>query len=113
MGLFSKKKSFVVPVTTHLENEAEKTQEFTIGSADTFDASSHKTHFLPENFKGLQEIADTLIRFRKITVNLESLELGERKSLILFLSGVMYAHGGTYSKLKKDMYQFNIPVKFY
>ncbi|WP_338971349.1 cell division protein SepF [Spiroplasma endosymbiont of Panorpa germanica] len=72
---------------------------------EVFDIS-HTTHFEPNSYSDIQEIADALIRFRKATVNFAKLTSEDKVRVIDFLTGVMYGLDGDYRKLDNKIYQF-------
>ncbi|QBQ07955.1 cell division inhibitor SepF [Spiroplasma gladiatoris] len=67
---------------------------------------AHVNHFKPESYKDTKAIVDCLIRFKRVTVNLTIIQKEEKKRLIDFLTGVMYALDGDYKKVDDGVYQF-------
>ncbi|AXK51293.1 cell division protein SepF [Spiroplasma alleghenense] len=72
---------------------------------EVFDIS-HTTHFEPNSYSEIQEVADALIRFRKATVSFAKLTAQDKVRVIDFLTGVMYGLDGDYRKLDNKVYQF-------
>ncbi|AHI54005.1 hypothetical protein SSABA_v1c06010 [Spiroplasma sabaudiense Ar-1343] len=72
---------------------------------EVFDVS-HTTHFEPQSYSEIQEIADALIRFRKATISFSKLSAADKVRVIDFLTGVMYGLEGDYRKLDNKIYQF-------
>jgi cell division inhibitor SepF len=115
MGIFSKKKiETQSPKTTDFQSinaapESEvafQTQGF--GKYEEFD-EAHRTHFRPESYNDTGEIADTLIRFKEVTVSFKDLtDKHERRRVIDFLTGVMYALEGNYEKVDDGVFYFSI-----
>ncbi|AUM62849.1 cell division protein SepF [Spiroplasma monobiae] len=105
MGLFSKKNEDQVlnykPKKEVKENNLNMASEMVV----EFD-ENHVTHFFPHGYDETKQIADTLLRFKNVTVNLTDIERKEKKRLIDFLTGVMYALEGDYKKIDKGIYYF-------
>jgi cell division inhibitor SepF len=67
----------------------------------------HRTHFRPANYSETGEIADTLIRFKEVTVSFKSVtDKHEKRRIIDFLTGVMYGLDGSYKKVDDGIYYF-------
>ncbi len=60
----------------------------------------------PENFDQVREIADLLKEKRGVVVNLEEVEYEDARKIIDFLSGNIYALGGTVHKISSGIILF-------
>ncbi|AGR42335.1 cell division protein SepF [Spiroplasma diminutum] len=101
MGLFNKKQD------KHLELNDNKVDS--IDNQNQFNNEfneEHITHFFPQSYNDTKEIADCLIRFKNVTVKLTDIEKADKKRLIDFLTGVMYALDGDYKKIDAGVYYF-------
>lgn len=73
-----------------------------------FDAS-HTTHFEPISYDETKEIADILIRFKEVMINFNKIiNKEEKRRVIDFLTGIMYALNGDYDRVEKGIYYFTI-----
>jgi cell division inhibitor SepF len=111
MGLFSKKKiESQTPKTTDFkavneEKDFQVTNQHQNGYAEFNE--EHRTHFRPANYSETGEIADTLIRFKEVTVSFKSVtDKHEKRRIIDFLTGVMYGLDGSYKKVDDGIYYF-------
>ncbi|WP_338984629.1 cell division protein SepF [Spiroplasma endosymbiont of Diplazon laetatorius] len=104
MGLFNKKQENIVEKQETLEN---KQEDYNTASAVITEFNEeHVTHFLPHSYDDTKQIADCLLRFKNVTVKLTEIEREEKKRLIDFLTGVMYALEGDYKKIDTGVYYF-------
>lgn len=114
MGIFSKKKiETQSPKTTDFQSVSE-TPNYNqpvqnnepLGKYAEFD-ENHRTHFRPNSYNETGDIADTLIRFKEVTVSFKDMtDRNEKKRVIDFLTGVMYALEGNYEKIDNGIYYF-------
>lgn len=58
----------------------------------------------PHNFEEVQEIADHLKNRKVVVINLQRLPHDEAKQIVDFISGTVYAIGGTIQKLGYDIF---------
>lgn len=70
---------------------------------------SHRTHFKPNSYDETKDIADTLIRFKEVTVSFQSVaDRSEKRRIIDFLTGVMYGLDGNVKKIDEGIFYFYI-----
>lgn len=60
----------------------------------------------PQSFSEAEEIAAHLKNGRPVVVNLESMETGEAKQTVNFLSGVVFALNGSSQKISQGIFVF-------
>lgn len=124
MGLFNKKKQVFVDNSSRnnpstLKNEVEITSipsegissqgnnnvNHAASMSTSFDVS-HATHFEPKSYAETKHIADTLMRFKNVTVSFLDIVKEEKKRVIDFLTGVMYGLDGDYKKVDTGIFYF-------
>ncbi|AHI53124.1 cell division protein SepF [Spiroplasma culicicola] len=103
MALFNKKNKNVESEQVYQIRD----EQSDVATADqvVFD-TNHVTHFLPLDNSETNKIADCLLKFRHVTINLSRIDKSEKRRLIDFLLGVMYALNGDYKKIDTNVYYF-------
>ncbi|QHX36862.1 cell division protein SepF [Spiroplasma sp. BIUS-1] len=105
MGLFSKKQDQQLSFNQQPEVSVKQEETKPVEVITEFD-ENHVTHFFPRSYDETKQIVDTLIRFKNVTVKLTDIEKEDKKRLIDFLTGVMYALDGDYKKIDNGVYYF-------
>ena len=68
--------------------------------------STQITTFQPTDFENIDEIANHLIKYKQIKLNLTSMNVEDRLRTIDFISGVMYAYHGKVEVIGHHQYLF-------
>ena len=66
------------------------------------------TTFQPRKFEEMDEIANHLIKFKQLKLNLMTMESAERIRCLDFVSGIMYAYHGRVEVVGHNTYLFLI-----
>lgn len=61
-------------------------------------------HFIPKEYNEVKKMVDTLKKFKSISINFSDLASKDKIRVLDFMLGVIYALGGSYNKITKNIY---------
>lgn len=74
-----------------------------MNNLETFDID-RINHFIPKEYNEVKKMADTLKKFKSISINFGDLSSRDKVRVLDFMMGVMYSLDGTYNKISKNIY---------
>ncbi len=111
MGIFNRNRGTQdqnKPLTTNKDREGFMPYSGDIEMKPELTKSPQITTFQPSKFDEMDEIANHLIKFKQIKLNLASMDSKERIRSLDFISGIMYAYHGRVEVIGHNMYLFLI-----